>query len=407
MNLTEPQTPTLDEPTTGTASHSRRVAAWCGELGRAVQLPVRELNALCDAGLAHHQPELLGNAALGRLMDDLGVTVSGDNTERRRANPLTEEILAAFRDRTTSAQSPRAAELARLLEAANCLDEYLEYCPYEEKAPAPAGELSDEMLSFALRHLRVCSMKDLRDVMPRLPVSPLAAMRLHRLLETDISFKTLETIACSDPVIAGKLVKAANSALCSPTQPIRSVAHAVSHIGTMEARRILIASTIQPLYASPRMRNLWKHSVEAARVTEWIAETSGRVNPAEAFLLGLLHDVGKLAMALLPKSINDSIDRLIARECQPTAAEAVLCGFDHAEAGAVVLEQWKFPAEFIEAVRHHHQPERNEGTMCSALYLTEFWTDSQEDLPSNARMTAALERTLPIRESRMECCPTV
>jgi putative nucleotidyltransferase with HDIG domain len=231
--------------------------------------------------------------------------------------------------------------------------------------------------------------------MARLPVYPAAAMRLHRMLQTDITLGALEDVARMDPVIAGKLVKAANSAFYSPARPIRTVAQAISHIGTIDARRILLTSSIQPLYGSPRMRLLWKHSVEAAQVAERIAELSGKINPGEAFLIGLLHDVGKLAIALLSKEVNDSIQRLLAKGCQPAAAESVLCGFDHAEAGAEVLRQWNFEEELIDAVRHHHQPERSKSPLCSILYLTEFWTDSEEDLPSNARLTAALECTNP------------
>jgi HD-like signal output (HDOD) protein len=93
--------------------------------------------------------------------------------------------------------------------------------------------------------------------------------------------------------------------------------------------------------------------------------------------------------------VNESVERLISKGCQPAAAESVRCGFDHAEAGAEVLAHWKFEPELIEAVRYHHQPDRSNSAMCSILYLTEFWTDSEEDLPSNSRLTAALQRSLP------------
>jgi putative nucleotidyltransferase with HDIG domain len=399
MNVREypRQNGTEQDANAGTISHSKRVAAWCEELGRALHLPLQELGALCNAGLAHHRPELLGNSAMDRIMGDLGVSIVGRETQLPLATRLMEEILAAYQD-TEAARSPRVLELARLLEVANCLDEQLEYAPFDEESapPAPAPNEdghAEEMFSFALRHLRVCSKDDLLEALPKLPVYPAAAMRLHRMLQGEVNLRTLEDIACTDPVIAGKLVKAANSAYYSPAQPIRTVTQAISHIGTNDARRILLTSSIQPLYGSPRMRLLWKHSLEAAQVAERFAEISGKVNPAEAFLIGLLHDVGKLAIALLSREVNDSIQRLLSKGCQLAAAETVFCGFDHAEAGAEVLKHWKFEEELIEAVRHHHQPERSNSTLSSVLYLTEFWTDSEEDLPSNTRLTAALERT--------------
>ena len=397
-----------EDADTGTISHSRRVAAWCEELGRAMRLPIQELGALCNAGLAHHRPELLGAPSIGRLMSDIGVCVVNPETKLPLANRLSEDILAAYQNKAEDAGSPRAIELARLLEAANCLDEQLEYAPYHSErdgsvAVAEEAGSQNEIVSFAIRHLRVCSRNDLVDVLPKLPVYPAAAMRLHRMLQTGVNLRTLEDIACTDPVIAGKLVRAANSAYYGPAQPIRTVSQAISHIGTADARRILLTSSIQPLYASPRMRMLWKHAVEAAHVAERLANVSHKVDPAEAFLMGLLHDVGKLAISLLSKNVNDSIERLLSKGCQPAAAETVLCGFDHAEAGAEVLTHWKFEDELVEAVRHHHQPERSGSVMCSILYLTEFSTDSEEDLPSNARLTAALDRAIPREGNRHMC----
>ncbi|MBV8820582.1 MAG: HDOD domain-containing protein, partial [Acidobacteriaceae bacterium] len=119
---------------------------------------------------------------------------------------------------------------------------------------------------------------------------------------------------------------------------------------------------------------------------------SKTIDPGEAFLLGLLHDIGKLALLLMPKGINSTLERLAARGCQISAAELVLCGFDHGDAGAEVLRHWKFADELIEAVEHHHEPERSEGPLASLLYLAEFWTDSDEDLPSNARLNYALKK---------------
>jgi len=118
---------------------------------------------------------------------------------------------------------------------------------------------------------------------------------------------------------------------------------------------------------------------------------SKKVDPAEAFLIGLLHDVGKLAIALMPTELNSSLDRLIIKGCESSIAEVVVCGFDHAEAGADVLKHWKFSDELIAAVRFHHAPERNKSPMSSLLYVTEYWTDSEEDIPSNARLEVAFE----------------
>ena len=126
-------------------------------------------------------------------------------------------------------------------------------------------------------------------------------------------------------------------------------------------------------------------------MAEQIAKMSGKVDPAEAFLIGLLHDVGKLAIALMPNELNSSLDRLVVKGCEPAVAEVVVCGFDHAEAGADILKHWKFSDDLTAAVRYHHMPEKTKSAMAGILYLTEFWTDVEEDIPSNARLDLAFQ----------------
>jgi putative nucleotidyltransferase with HDIG domain len=228
--------------------------------------------------------------------------------------------------------------------------------------------------------------------MSKLPVCPAVAMKLYGLLcADDVSLPALDGIAKSDQVVAGKMLQAANSAFYSPRQLIKTVSQAISYVGIEDARRILVASAVQPLYSSPRLRRIWKHAIEAAQVAEQIAVLCRKVDPAEAFLVGLLHDVGKLAIALMPNELNSSLDRLIVKGCESAIAEVVVCGFDHAEAGADVLNHWKFSNELVAAVRYHHMPERNNSPMSALLYLTEYWTDSEEDIPSNARLDVAFE----------------
>jgi putative nucleotidyltransferase with HDIG domain len=363
-------------------------------------LPPDTAAALLEAALQHHQPLYLRDSSLSRLMGDLGFQAdSAFDDKSTTRSKLAEQILVAFQSRVAPDENDQAAHLARVLEAANCFDEQLEYAPFEqdgiEKVLDQAVEeqrLVDEALGFVLNSLRCSSREELGGVMEKLPVYPAIAMRLYRLLSNaEVSFSMLESIAKADQVIAGKLVKAANSVYYSPWQPIRTVAQAVSYVGTRDAGRILLASSIQPLFALPRLRQLWKHAIEAGQVAERIAELSGGIEPGEAFLLGLLHDVGKLAITLLSKEINESIDRLMEKGCQPAVSELVLCGFDHAEAGAEVLRHWKFSEEMITAVRYHHQPERTGSVLSAVLYLTEFWCDSEEDIPSNARLYTAMK----------------
>lgn len=383
----------------GAEAHCKRVAAWCEELALAMHLPAREVAALREAALMHHHPlAFLQGEGFGRLIGDLGLKAGEDPALPRLVSKQAEEILIVVRGKRKGAPNSRATELALLLEMSNAFDEQLEAAPFESESlelvlqqELDSKQSGDRAVPFVLRHLRKAKRSDLPAIIHKLPVYPTVAMQLYQMLSSDdVSLPVLDKVAKSDQVIAGKMLQAANSTFYSPRQTIKSVSQAISYVGTEDARRILLASAVQPLFSTPRLRRIWRHAVEAAQVCEQIAVMSKKVEPSEAFLVGLLHDVGKLAIALMPAGLNASLERLAQKGCQSGIAEVVVCGFDHAEAGADVLRHWKFTEELVDAVRYHHTLQKA-SAMSAILYLTEFWTDSEEDIPSNARLDLAFE----------------
>ena len=384
----------------GAQAHCKRVAAWCEELALLLEIEGGDASALQEAALMHHHP-LAFLQGSSKLAGDLGFALDDEDSggSTRLLSVEAEQILAGFRGRHRVATSRRIKELVRILDMANTFDEQLEFSPFEKEQVSTVlqraverNDDDDRSVQFVLRYLRKARKGDLAAIIPKLPVYPAVAMKLYTLLSDDsISFAALDKVAKSDQVIAGKILQAANSVFYSPRQPIRTVSQAISYVGIEDARRLLLASAVQPLYASARLKRIWRHAVEAAQIAEHMARLSRKVDPAEAFLMGLLHDVGKLAIALMPPDVNSTLDRLIVKGCESAVAEVVVCGFDHAEAGAEILNHWKFREDATSAIRHHHAPERSSSPLASVLYLVEFWTDSEEDIPSNSRLDAAFE----------------
>jgi putative nucleotidyltransferase with HDIG domain len=200
----------------------------------------------------------------------------------------------------------------------------------------------------------------------------------------------MEAVASLDPVLAGRLIQTANSAYYSPRLPIGTVFQAVSYIGTETARRVLLAAALRGNFSCQQAHLLWNHSLDVAQTAELIAmQASSKIDPSQAFLAGLIHDIGRLAFAIMPIAFQERFQRLTDGGCPPVEVEMCLSGRCHGEVGAETLSQWKFPEEIIEAVRWHHRPERSALPLSSLLYLAEFITESQEDLPSYVRMDTA------------------
>ena len=188
------------------------------------------------------------------------------------------------------------------------------------------------------------------------------------------------------------IIQTANSAYFSPTRPIGTIQHAVSYIGVDIARKVLLASTIRGNFASMRLHRLWNHSLDVAQAVEQLAQKTSKADPAEAFLAGLVHDIGRLAFSIMPPRFLERFYRLTDGGCPPVQAELCLSGRSHPEVGAETLLEWKFPAAAVDAVRWHHAPERSSCPLASLLYLAEFVSDSDEDLPSYVRLNEACRK---------------
>jgi len=387
----------MDALNAGLRSHCLRVAAWAYELSAGLKLTTVEERLLEQAALLHHSPfEMLETETVNRLADDLWPDRAKQLPGESPGAPAqVRAILEAVRHPGGSRRIDRISAIANTLEVADLFDEQLEIAQFEGRAVQEVLESApgDPVLGSALALLRKVNREDLLALIPRLPVYPAVAVKaLATLAKPEVHLAELEQISRADQVLAGQLLKAANSAFFSPRYPLKTVRDAISFIGIDQARSILSTAALRPLFSGPKLKKLWTHSVETAQVAERIAELSTKVSPREAFLAGLVHDVGRLAISLLPAPASEAYERLTAKGCEVTIAELVLFGFDHSEAGAEVLRIWKFPPEMVTAVRNHHNPDRVASDLAALLYVAEFWSAADEDLPSNTILQGAVKQ---------------
>jgi HD-like signal output (HDOD) protein len=310
--------------------------------------------------------------------------------------------IAAWSMALENAIKPSPDRLTDILNLAEALDEHFLWEPFSRNS-----ERTNELAEIALKHLQVTDGEQLDQAIRKLPVFPLAAQRaMQIMLRDDWSGTELEAIAGSDQALAANLLQAANSWAYSPQQRIRSLPHAIMYIGPERTTRILYTASIRTLFGTAKLREIWNHSLDAAQAAQHLAEISGAMEPKQAFLAGLVHDIGRLAMARLPEPYQSQFHQLAEMGCEPFLIERVLSGFSHAEAGSRALKLWNFPEDFVEAIGFHHQPERSQGKCAALLYLTEHWTDSCEDVPSALRFRAALERLGMTEKAFTQFTPT-
>lgn len=343
------------------APHCRRVAVLAVELGRRLRFTPAELRALEEA--AFHDPTDASPPAIVEACGERGAAV---------------------------------------LRAAQAFVERVEFLPFQ---PAGLEQILDEMNWLAqeglydrtavavLGKLVSIRMEDLLATVHRLPVFPAVAVRaLLVRAEEDSGFEQMESLVSSDQVLAGRVIEAANSSLLSPVHRLSTIPQALAFIGVEGARRVVMAQVFRPLFHSPGLQRLWRHSIETAVKAERLAGLSGCTSGQEAFLAGLVHDVGRLALHRLPEADAACYLRLLERGADAVFAELLLCGFDHGAAGAEILRSWSFPAHLVEMVECHHRPEMSENPMAGLLHAAECWAGGDEDLPSARRLQRALKR---------------
>ena len=366
----------------GVRAHCRRVAAWSRELAAALALSPTEQRLVEQTALHHHTSDLLlDDAARQSLLKDLKLK------EAAGESPIPEEIRAlvqVFRGRRCI-DDPILAKLIALLEISDEFDQFFEAEPYF------GSEAMNSSVEAMLSYLQVSSRADVSRVIDRLPVFPRAAREVVKFASNpEVTVGRLESAALLDPVLSGLLITTANSAYYSPRSVIARVAHAITYIGLETARKVLLAAAFRGNFGSLRMHQLWNHSLDVAHTAERLAHDSALdIDPSEAFLAGLVHDIGRLAFSMMPAAFLNRFDRLTGAGCPPIAVEMCLSGLCHGEAGAETLVQWKFPEAIVDAVRWHHRPERSSHSLPSLIYVAEFLNGSEEDLPSYVRLNTA------------------
>jgi putative nucleotidyltransferase with HDIG domain len=367
-------------------AHCLRVATWSSELAGAIGLSESDRNLVEQAALAHHVPEILVDHQAGRrLMAEMRVQPKGEQ-------PFVAENVRAVLETLWGRRpisDPAMGKIVAVLEISDDFDQFFESEPLFDGDSL--DQCTNSSVEAMMTYLQVTSRADVSRVIDRLPVFPRAAREVVRqVANPDVGPREMEAVASLDPILAGRLIQTANSAYYSPQFPIGTLFHAVSFIGTETARRVLLAAAIRGNFSSPQAHQLWNHSLDVAQTAELVAlHSSVKIDPSHAFLAGLIHDIGRLAFAMMPVAFQERFQRLTDGGCPPMEVEMCLSGRCHGEVGAETLAQWKFPLEVIEAVRWHHRPERSTLPLSSLLYLAEFITESQEDLPSFVRLNTA------------------
>lgn len=196
--------------------------------------------------------------------------------------------------------------------------------------------------------------------LPTLPSSVLEVMRI--VDDPRCSTSRLGNLVLSDPPLAARVLRLANSAYYGFPRAVAAVPQAITLLGFATLRNVALSTAVFDLFRTKKepsldLPALWRHSVATATAARLIARRV-RYTPLEkAFTAGLLHDIGKVLIArYLPGSMGRVVETVAAENIMITDAEQRVLGVSHAAFGAWLAARWAFPTSLVDAIAFHHQP---------------------------------------------------
>ena len=182
-------------------------------------------------------------------------------------------------------------------------------------------------------------------------------------VESNTCFRDLDSYVHSDQGVATLVLRVVNSALYSRGNKIATIPRAISVLGFQVVRSLAMLAFSRALFAqtnSPLFRtHIWQHSLLTAIAAQVICPALGdEKQKDEAFIAGLMHDMGKVLLFTHDPTKYLDVLRLVLDESCPSAeAEQRVFGCDHYQVGIEAVSQWRLPERFVDYMGHRLDPQ--------------------------------------------------
>lgn len=199
---------------------------------------------------------------------------------------------------------------------------------------------------------------------PRLPSLPTIALEVIELVQQEnVDIRQIADTIKMDPALSSKILKTVNSSFYGQAYSISTISHALVVLGLNSVKTLALGFSLVSNLANQGgdgfdHMTFWKRSLFTATASKALAQKTGVVQQEEAFLGGLLQDLGMLTMN---QTLGNEYNLLIAKtknvHAKLLAAEQEKLDLTHPEVGARLAESWSLPALLSNAIRFHHRPE--------------------------------------------------
>jgi putative nucleotidyltransferase with HDIG domain len=216
-----------------------------------------------------------------------------------------------------------------------------------------------------------------------LPSIPVVMMEVTNLLANpNTSAGELGKIISKDQGLVTKILRVANSPLYGLPRKVSTIEFAIVILGFTHIKNIVIALSAFEAFNSKNdekwdRKKFWAHSIMTATVAKNISEEIGYRKSGEAFIAGLLHDLGvSVIQRFFAKQFKEIIDLVENQKMRYLNAELKVLGLSHGEIGQYLSERWNLPESLGETIQHHHKPSESEDhkVVASIVHLADYLT---------------------------------
>lgn len=185
------------------------------------------------------------------------------------------------------------------------------------------------------------------------------------LLGAEQSYSTqISEVIRRDPSLTARLLRLVNSVYYGLSMPVNNIEEAVFYLGVRQIRQLaMVTPVIEDFSRLTRQcafpwREFWQHCIGTAILTREILDSIQTPPDESDYVAGLVHDVGKIAMAWsFPEHFAEVHRQAASGERELAEIESEVLGMDHAELGALYIERHRLPDLLSQTARFHHQPE--------------------------------------------------
>jgi len=216
------------------------------------------------------------------------------------------------------------------------------------------------------------------------------------------SLERVADIISGDIGLSARLLKLVNSSFYAFPSPIDTISRAVSVVGTKQLRDLAFTTAVLGAFHLKdhhiSLEKFWQHSIACGLVAKAIATYRRDSDLERYFLLGVMHDIGRLILlSEFPDKMDQALAQAKAKQQLLSEAEHAIFGFDHAQVGNALLKTWKLPNAHQEIVLYHHAPEK------AFRYPVETTVIHLSDLIVNAlRLGNSGERFVPVLSPKVD-----